>query len=194
MKPTAFLALASLVLGPGLGIALPAAPALAQETASAGEVRITRAWARATAPSAPTGAAYVTLVNGGSQPDRLVSATSPVAERVEIHTHLHEGGVMRMREVEGVDLAPGAEAVFGPGGLHLMLMGLRQPLRRGESFPLTLTFARGAAATVTVSVAGPGAGGPEGAAHGGMAPGQGHGQGQEHGHGQQGHAAPRPMH
>jgi len=99
----------------------------------------TKAWARATPPSAKVGAAFVTVhsMNG----DRLIGVASPVAKRVEIHTHIEENGVMKMIHVkEGVDIPKSGMVMLKPGGFHVMLMGLKGPLVEGTLFPITLTF------------------------------------------------------
>ena len=129
-----------------------AAPASAADY-RAGDIVISEPWARATAtPQARTGAAYMALSNKGDTVDRLTGASTPVAERAELHTHEMDGNVMRMRPIEGVEIAPGEPAVLRPGGLHLMLVGLRQPLRAGDRVPLTLTFQRGGTVEVEVAV------------------------------------------
>jgi periplasmic copper chaperone A len=150
----------------GALLALLAIPALAQDRAHADPIAVPQAWARATAPGAPTGAAYLTLRNGGDSADRLVSAASPAAGRIELHAHVHDaGGVMRMRALEGgVAIPPGQAVEMRPGGIHVMLMDLRERLVQGQRFPLTLTFERSGPATVEVEVLGPGASGPAGAA------------------------------
>ena len=122
-----------------------------------GEIRIATPWARATAGMATAGAAYMTLNNTGATADRLIEASSPVAAKTEVHTHIIEGDIMRMRPVDGVELPPGGSVDFQPGGLHVMLIGLTGPLQEGESFPLTLNFAKAGAATVEVEVLQPGA-------------------------------------
>src|SRR5690606_35945517 len=99
-------------------------------------------WTRATPGAATVGAGFLTLVNRGGEDDRLTGARTPIAERVEIHTHRVEDGVMRMRPVEGgVALPAGGTVTFEPGGLHLMMIGLDRKLVAGESVPLTLDFA-----------------------------------------------------
>ncbi|MGH7005844.1 MAG: copper chaperone PCu(A)C, partial [Alphaproteobacteria bacterium] len=87
-----------------------------------------------------TGAAYMTVKISGNAADRLVKVTSPDAETVEMHMMAMDGGVARMREVKFIDIKPGADAQLKPGGLHLMMIGLRRPLREGESIKLSLTF------------------------------------------------------
>ena len=135
-----------------LGLAL-AAPAVAHDH-KAGAVTVGSPWSRATPPGARTGAGYLTLANEGTEADRLVSASSPAARAVEIHSMSVDGnGVMTMRALpEGVALAPGASATLEPGGLHLMLIGLVEPLREGKSVPVTLAFERSGSVTVELRV------------------------------------------
>jgi periplasmic copper chaperone A len=115
-------------------------------------ITVTDAWARATPPGAKTGAAYVTVTNTGKEADTLVSASTPVAGAAQLHTTLTENGVMKMRPVSAIELKPGASVTLKPGGMHLMLTGLKQPLKQGESFPLALTFARAGKVDASVSV------------------------------------------
>ena len=112
----------------------------------AGDIDISHPFATPTPPGAINGAAYVmALQNTGTQPDRLVRASTALAQRVEIHTMaVDAGGVMRMREVSEIALPPGATVKMRPGeGFHFMLIGLKQPLKEGDSVPLTLEFERG---------------------------------------------------
>jgi copper(I)-binding protein len=119
------------------------------------------AWARATAPGAPTGAVYVTLRNGGSTADSLTGATTEVADRVDMHSHeMAAGGVAHMHAEPAIDLPPGEAVVLAPGGRHLMLTGLHRRLAPGDRFAVTLTFAHAPPATVQVEVKGPGATAP----------------------------------
>lgn len=138
-----------------------AAPAAAQHHAHppensagvrAGGLTLTGTWARATPPAARTGAVYLAIANEGTEPDRLVSAATPAAAAVELHANVMEGGIARMSRVDAIDVRPGEPAVFQPAGLHIMLVDLRAPLRDGERFPLTLTFARAGAVTIDVPV------------------------------------------
>ena len=107
-------------------------------------------WSRATPGRSPNGAAYMTLRNQGSVADRLISAATPAAARATLHTHLIENGVMKMRPLAAIEVAPGSPTVLAPGGLHIMLHGLKRPLRAGERFPLSLAFEH--AGTITVQV------------------------------------------
>lgn len=135
-----------------------AALLLAAGSAAADQIRIEQPWARATPGGAKNGAAYVTLES--TAPDALVAASSPVADKVEIHTHAHEGGVMKMMRIEEIPLDPGKKVVMKPGAEHIMLLGLKRPLAEGETFPLTLTFRKAGKREVEVRVEKPGAGAP----------------------------------
>ncbi len=92
------------------------------------------------AGQARAGAAYLTVVNDGAEPDRLIEDATPVARSAALHRQLMDAGVMRMRPVPALVLPPGAPTVLKPGGLHVMLMGLKAPLRQGQTFPPALTF------------------------------------------------------
>lgn len=121
----------------------------------AGDVRIDHPYATPSVPGASTGAAFiVALENSGKQTDRLLRASTPMAARTEMHTMaMDNGGVMRMREVADIAIAPGTPVKMGPrDGYHFMLMGLKQPLKEGDSFPMTLEFERGGKVDVTVIV------------------------------------------
>lgn len=120
-------------------------------------VAVEKAWARATPGKAKNGGAYLMIANTGAAGDRLVAAAADVAERVEIHTHLNDNGVMRMRKVEGVDVPAGGTVMLKPGGYHIMFLGLNKPLVKGGSFPLTLTFEKAGKQTVQVQIQGVGA-------------------------------------
>jgi len=130
--------------------------------ALAADIAVSSPWARASAPNAPNGACYLEIANTGKEPDRLVSASSPVAAKVELHTHLMDNGVMKMRPVDAFEVAPGEPQVLRPGGNHIMLMGLKETLKAGARFPVTLTFAKAGAVTVEVPVQDAGAMAPAG--------------------------------
>jgi copper(I)-binding protein len=134
-----------------LALCLAGTPALAQSPV-AGSLTVEQPWARPTARSAPNGAVYLTIANAGPAADRLVQAHAEVSAKTELHTHLNEGGVMRMRPVTAIDIPAGGKAELKPGGLHVMLLGLKAPLAAGTRFPLTLTFETSAPVTVTVTV------------------------------------------
>ncbi|MBN8892474.1 MAG: hypothetical protein BGP12_17420 [Rhodospirillales bacterium 70-18] len=122
-------------------------------------VQITEAWARATAPHAMGGGAFLTLTAHGA-PDALVGAASPVAKDVELHETINDQGVMKMVAVPVLNLAPEAPVTLRPGSYHIMLMGLTRQLKPGDTFPMTLTFQKAAPVTVTVTVGKAGAAGP----------------------------------
>ena len=117
-----------------------------------GDLAIHKPWARASIGQAQAGAAYVTVMNKGSLPDRLIAAEGEVANRVELHTHMMEDGVMKMRPVKAIEVAPGEPAVLKPGGLHIMLMGLKAPLVQGQSFPLTLVFEKAGRVEIEIPI------------------------------------------
>lgn len=127
----------------------------AASAACAGDVTIDDPFARASAGGAKVGAVFMTLKNSGPAADALVAAESPVAARAELHTHIREGEIIRMRPVEAIDVPPGGTVSLQPGGLHVMLIDLRQPLRQGEAFPLTLTLAKAGTMTIQVPVKSP---------------------------------------
>lgn len=142
---TQFLAAAALTLGAALASA---------HDFAAGDIRVDHPWARPSISERTPGAAYFTLTNTGAEADRLIAAR-PVgfAERAELHTHIHDNGVMRMREVEGgVEIPAGETVEFRPGGLHVMLFGLAAPLTEGELHPLVLVFQRAGEVEVGVFV------------------------------------------
>ena len=107
----------------------------------AGDITVQDAYARASRPGAPTGAMFMTIRNSGEAADRLLAAESPVAQLVELHTHIDDNGVMRMRPVEGgLEIPAGGEHMLMRGGDHVMLMGLKQELAVGDTFSVTLNF------------------------------------------------------
>ena len=104
------------------------------------QVTVDKPWARATAPGAKVAAGYMLIKNQGAA-DRLVSASSPAAAaRVELHVHIHEGGVMKMREVPGYDVPANGSFELKPGGAHLMFMEIKRPFKEGEKIPVRLKF------------------------------------------------------
>ncbi|MCU0977256.1 MAG: copper chaperone PCu(A)C [Steroidobacteraceae bacterium] len=123
----------TLALGAILGLAAMGATAQSALTA-------TGAWSRATPPGTTVGAAYLVIDNRASRSDRLLSASSPRATRVEVHATVHEGDTARMKRVDPLHVGAGERIELEPGGMHLMLMGLDAPLREGEQVPLVLRF------------------------------------------------------
>lgn len=129
-----------------LAAALAVAPLLAGTQTAAhefhrlGDIVIEQPWSRAT--PVKVGGAYMTLRNNGNAPDTLIRIASPVAERAEIHETKIEGGMAMMRPVGGLELKRRSSVQLKPGGLHVMLIGLRRPLKEGERIALALTFER----------------------------------------------------
>lgn len=129
-------------------------------------VEVTEAWARATPGNAANGAVYLTIAS--PTPDRLTGLATPVAKAAELHMMTMEGpmaggagGVMAMRPLAGLDLPAGEKIILKPGGAHIMLVGLKGPLRPGQSFPLTLYFEKAGTSEVIVTIAKAGAMGPD---------------------------------
>lgn len=128
-----------------------AALLLLSGAAQAEDLMAKEPFAYATAASAKAGGAYVSVINHGPA-DRLIGARSDAARRVEIHEHLMTDGVMRMREVEGIDLPEDGVIEMKPGGYHIMFMGLNQPFKAGATVPVTLVFESGAELEVETPV------------------------------------------
>ena len=144
-----------------LAVAVLAIPAFAQDY-RVGTLEIGQPWTRATPPTAPTAGGFLTVTNKGTTPDKLISAKSAAAETVQIHTMKMEGNVMRMREQDGgLEIAPGATVTLAPGHLHLMMMGLKGPLKQGEKVPVTLVFEKAGSIDVELAVMAMGTRAPE---------------------------------
>jgi copper(I)-binding protein len=133
-----------------------AAPAAAHQI-TVGDLTIVHPWSRATPGQAPNGAVYMKIENQGQAEDKLLSAASDVAAMVEIHEHVMEGDVAKMRPVEAVGLPAQSTTELKPGGSHIMLMGLKEPLAEYGTFHLTLTFEKAGSIEVEVQVEGAGA-------------------------------------
>ncbi len=124
-------------------------------------VETSQAWSRATPAAAPVGVGFLTLNNRGAEADRLLGGSSDVAARVEVHEMNMDNGVMKMREVSGgLEVKPGETRELKPGGYHLMLLGLKRPLKEGERFNIRLNFAKSGAKEVEFTVQGVGAAAP----------------------------------
>ncbi len=114
------------------------------------EVKVFDAWARTTVPGASVSAAYMHIKS--ARPMKLVKAESPVAGMTEIHQMSMKDGVMNMSAVDAVDIPAGKLVDLRPGGLHVMLMQLKQPIKKGDEIPLTLTFEDAAKKTIVLDV------------------------------------------
>jgi periplasmic copper chaperone A len=128
-------------------------------SAEQSDIKVEKAWSRA-AMAGHTGAVYLTVTNTGAAADRLTAASTPVAQTAQVHESYSEKGIMKMRPVAALPVAPGKPVTLSPGGYHVMLMGLKQPLIKGESFPLTLTFEHAPPVIVHVQIESTGAGQP----------------------------------
>lgn len=124
-------------------------------------LHIDHPFARATPPGATAGGAFLTIKNQGTTSDKLVSARTPAAGTVQIHSMSMDGGVMRMREIGALDVAAGTTVALQPGGYHLMLLDLKQPLVAGSKLPMTLTFEHAGSIKVDVEVEAMGAAHPQ---------------------------------
>jgi protein SCO1/2 len=111
------------------------------DSASSGPIRVVGAWSRSTAPGASVGVVYFEVINAGPA-DTLLAIECPAAERAEMHATTRADGIMKMRPVASVDIPAGGRLSFQPGGLHAMLVGIKQPLKAGGRLPLTLVFQR----------------------------------------------------
>jgi hypothetical protein len=123
------------------------------------QVSVEQPWSRATPPGAKIGVGFMRLRNAGAA-ERVIGASTPVARRVEMHITEREGDVMKMRQVQSFEVPPGGTFELKPGGAHLMLVDLKQPLAKGERVPLTLELEKGGMLRVELRVAELGARGP----------------------------------
>lgn len=140
--------------------ALLAMPAGAEDV-TIGALKISAPWARATPKGAKVGGGYMTIINTGTAPDRLISGATGISGRFEVHEMSMDNGVMKMRELrDGVEIKPGEKVEFKPGGYHVMFTGLTQQLVQGESFKATLQFEKAGPVEVQFAIEGLGAQSP----------------------------------
>jgi copper(I)-binding protein len=135
------------------GLALVLGAFTAGGEALAQGIRVVDAWSRPTPPGIDVGVAYFTINNEGKS-DRLLRLSSPVAKHAELHVTSMKGGVMKMQGLGSVEIGNGAQTSFEPNGRHVMLTGLKRPLKEGDVFPLVLTFANAGRIEVRVLVRG----------------------------------------
>ncbi len=121
------------------------------------QVSVVNPYVRQAPPSAPATGAFMVLKNNGDTDVRLLKVSNPASRITELHTHTHEDGMMKMRQVAGIDIKAKGETVLQPGGLHIMMIDLKAPLQEGESVPLTLTFDDGSNLQVDAKVMRPSA-------------------------------------
>ncbi len=134
-----------------VGVVAGAETTLAQDIRSGG-ITIAAPWARATPGGAKVGAAFLEIRSEPGADDKLVAAKSPAAGTVEIHDHIRDGSVMKMRRIEAIAVAGGKTAALKPGGQHLMLMDLKGDLREGETVEVTLVFEKAGEIKVPVPI------------------------------------------
>lgn len=118
-----------------------------------GPINISLPFTRATLPNAPVAGGFLTIENTGTEPDRLVSATSDIAGETQIHEMAMQGDVMKMRPLaDGLEIPAGETVVLAPGGFHIMFMGLKQALVEGETITVTLTFEKAGTVDVVLPI------------------------------------------
>jgi copper(I)-binding protein len=112
-------------------------------------------YVRLAPPNAPATGAFMVIKNNGDKDVKVLKADNPVSKVTELHTHLNEGGVMKMRPVPAIDIKAKGEAVLKPGGLHVMMIDLKAPMKEGDVVPSTLTFDDGSSKKVEAKVVRP---------------------------------------
>ena len=117
-------------------------------------LQIDHPWTRASLGGTKTGAVYMTVTNDGTTDARLIAAHTDLAKKVELHTNIDTDGVMKMQQVEAIEIPAGETTKIAPGGFHIMLMGLKETFKKGDSFPVTLVFDKAGKTTVEVTVEG----------------------------------------
>lgn len=125
---------------------------LATTSAMATSIAVTNAWAAAQSDTNRPGAVFMEITNSGNQDDILLSIDTPIAKSAQTHKTKKKNEKMRMRKSKGLDIPAGSTVVLKHNALHVMLMGVLQPLVKGTSFPLTLNFEKGGAITIEVPV------------------------------------------
>ena len=120
--------------------------------AAADMVTVNEPYVRLAPPNAPATAAFMVIKNAGDKDVKVVKADNPASKVTELHTHLNENGVMKMRPVAAIDVKSKGEAVLKPGGLHVMLIDMKAPMKEGDVVPITLTFDDGSSKNVDAKV------------------------------------------
>jgi len=157
-----------------IGAIVLAARASAASDYDLGAIHISQTWARATPKGATAGAGYMTITNKGATPDKIICISDDASTQCQIHTMTMEGGVMKMRPVEGgLEIKPGESVTLKPGGDHVMFRDLKQPLVQGQSVKATLKFERAGTVDVDYPVLAIGAAAPDNKAGGTMMQGSG---------------------
>ena len=134
----------------------------AMTSACAADIVVREAWSRATPKGAQVASGYLTIENRSNSADRLLSASTPAAGKVEIHEMLDAGGIMKMRPVtERLTIPPSGHLVLTPGGTHMMFLQLKSPFSEGEQIPVSLDFENAGQINISLKVGGIGAKGPQ---------------------------------
>jgi copper(I)-binding protein len=129
---------------------MPASTPSAQDSSS--RITVSQAWARATPPSAKNGAVFLTITAPPSLSDKLVAARSSAAELVQLHRHVMDNGIARMQRAASIEIPQGKAIRLDAHGPHVMLVGLKSPLKEGERIPLTLVFEKSGDVPIDVPV------------------------------------------
>lgn len=129
-----------------------AAALLFAAPACAADLSVSDAFLRASPKVGNVGAGFVTITNTGATADRLMGASADVSKRVELHTHIKDGEIFRMRQVESIAVPAGGKTELKPGGDHIMFIDLTAPLKEGQKVPVTLSFEKAGKITVEVPV------------------------------------------
>ncbi len=125
---------------------------LSASTLFASNIQVKDAYVRATPPGLPNSAAFMTVENNTAKDIAIVKASSKVSKVVELHTHSMKDGVMKMYQVPKIDVPANGKTVLKPGGFHVMLIGLHNPLKVGEEVTLTLELSNGESKTITAPI------------------------------------------
>ena len=166
LNPAGAVALAAVLLAGPLALASPAAAAGDYDV---GAIHISQAWSRATPKGATTGAGYMTLTNKGAAAERVSCVSDDASAQCQIHSMTMEGGIMKMRPVEGgLEIKPGESITLKPGGNHMMFLSLKHPLEQGETVKATLKFDHAGTIDVEYPVLAIGAPAPGASAGGSM--------------------------
>jgi copper(I)-binding protein len=126
---------------------------------AADQVSVHNPYVRLAPPNAPATGAFMVIKNNGDKDIKVLKADNPASRVTELHTHLNEGGVMKMRPVPAIEIKAKGEAVLQPGGLHVMLIDLKAPMKEGDVVPITLNFEDGSSKQIDAKVVRPTAAG-----------------------------------
>lgn len=119
---------------------------------AADSVTVIDPYVRMAPPNAPATGAFMVLKNAGGKDAKVIKADNSASRITELHTHLNEGGVMKMRQVPAIEIKAGGETKLAPGGLHVMMIDMKAPLKEGDTVAITLTFDDGSSKKVEAPV------------------------------------------